>query len=68
MVVVKWRSSGGGGGGGVVVAVAHELKLSYLSAYLLFFLADASKLHALTVSIRQYFNCRGPPSPRHVSA
>ncbi len=50
-MVVKWRLSGGGGGGGVAVAVAHELKVSYFSVYLLFFLAIASKGHALTVSI-----------------
>jgi hypothetical protein len=67
-VVVKWRSSVGGGGGGVVVAVAHKLKVSYFSAYLLFFFAVASKQWALTVSIRQYCNRRCPPSPCHVSA
>jgi hypothetical protein len=50
-VVVEWCLSGGGGGGGVAVAVAHELKVSYFSAYLLFFLAIASKGRALTVSI-----------------
>jgi hypothetical protein len=51
-VVVKWWLSGGGGGGGVAVAVAHELKVSCFSAYLLFFLALASKRCTLTVSIR----------------
>jgi hypothetical protein len=50
-VVVEWRSSGGGGGSGVAVAMAHQLKVSYFSAYLLFFLAVASKQRALTVSI-----------------
>ncbi len=45
---------------------AHELKVSYFSADLLFFLAVASKWHALTVYIRQYFNRRCPPCPRHV--
>ena len=47
---------------------AHKLKVSYFSAYLLFFLAVASKQCALTVSIRRYFNCRCPPSPHHVLA
>ncbi len=47
---------------------AHELKVSYFSAYFLYFLAVASKQHALTVSIHQYFNCRCPPSPCHVLA
>jgi hypothetical protein len=42
-VVVEWRLSGGGGGGGVAVAITHELKVSYFSAYLLFFLAVAMK-------------------------
>ncbi len=46
----------------------HELKVSYFSAYLLFFLAVASKQRALTVSIRQYFSRCCPPSPPHVSA
>ncbi len=50
-VVVKWWSSGGGGGGGVAVAVAHELKVSNFSTYLLFFLAIALKKRALTISI-----------------
>ncbi len=37
-VMAKWQSSGGdGGGGGVAVAAAHELKVSYYSAYLFFF-------------------------------
>ncbi len=47
---------------------ANELKVSYFSAYLLFFLAVASKKFALTVSIRRYYNCRCPPSLRHVLA
>jgi hypothetical protein len=47
---------------------AHELKVSYFSYYLLFFLAIALKRRALTVSIRRYFNHRCPPSPCHVSA
>ncbi len=47
---------------------AHELKVSYFSDDLLFFLAVASKWCALTVSIRRYFNSRCPPSPCHVSA
>ena len=47
---------------------AHELKVSYVSAYLLFFLAIASKWRAPTVSIHWYFNRRCPPSPHHVSA
>ncbi len=68
VVVVKWWSSGGGGGGGVVVAMAQELKVSYFSACLLFFLAVALKRRALTVSIIRYLNCRCPPSPCHVSA
>ncbi len=38
-VVVEWRLSGGGGGGGVAVALAYKLKVSFFSAYLLFFLA-----------------------------
>jgi hypothetical protein len=42
-VVVEWRLSGGGGGGGVAVAITHELKVSYFSSYLLFFLAVALK-------------------------
>jgi hypothetical protein len=45
-----------------------EIKMSYFSDYLLFFLAVASKQRALTVSIRQYFYCRCPPSPCHVLA
>jgi hypothetical protein len=44
----------------------HKLKVSYLSAYLLFFLAIALKRCALTISIRQYFNPRCPSSPHHV--
>ncbi len=47
---------------------AGELKMSYFSAYLLFFLAVALKQHALTMSIYQYFNCCCPPSPCHGSA
>jgi hypothetical protein len=47
---------------------AHELRVSYFSAYLLFFLAAASKQRALTVSIRGYFNRPCPPSPCHVLA
>ncbi len=65
-MVVEWRSSVDGGGGGLAVAVAHELKVSYFSAYLLFFLAVASKRRALTVSTCGYFNCRCPPSHHHV--
>jgi hypothetical protein len=45
---------------------AYKLKVSYFSAYLLFFLAVASKRCALTVSVCRYFNHRCPPSPRHV--
>ncbi len=44
----------------------HKLKVSYLSAYLLFFLAIALKQRALTISICWYFNPRCPLSPRHV--
>jgi hypothetical protein len=51
-VLVEWQSSGGGGGGGVAAVVAHELKVGYFCAYLLFFLAIALKQCALTVSIR----------------
>jgi hypothetical protein len=47
---------------------AQELKVSYFSAYLLFFLAVASKLCTLTVSICWYFNRPCPPSPCHVLA
>ncbi len=47
---------------------AHELKVSYFSDYLLFFLAFASKQRALIVFICWYFNCFCPPSPCHVSA
>jgi hypothetical protein len=47
---------------------AHKLKVNYFSDYLLFFLAIALKQHALTISIRQYFNCCCPPSPHHVLA
>ncbi len=47
---------------------AHELKVSYFSADLLFFLAVASKQRALTIYICRYFNRRCPPSPCHVSA
>ncbi len=46
----------------------HKLKVSYFSAYLLFFLAIASKWRALTMSIHWYSNRRCPPSPHHVSA
>ena len=45
---------------------AHELKVSYFSDDLLFFLAVASKRRALTVSTCGYFNCRCPPSHHHV--
>jgi hypothetical protein len=47
---------------------AHELKVSYISDYLLFFLAVAPKRWALTISIHRYFNCHCPPSPCHVLA
>ncbi len=47
---------------------AHELKVSYFSAYLLFFLAVASKQCTLTMSICWYYNPCCPPSPRHVLA
>ncbi len=47
---------------------AHKLKVSYFSAYLLFFLAIALKRCTLTVSIHWYFNCRCPPSPCHILA
>ncbi len=47
---------------------AHKLKVSYVSDYLLFFLAVALKQRALTVSIHRYFNCRCPSSPCHVLA
>ncbi len=47
---------------------AHELKVSYFCADLLFFLANALKRCALTIYICQYFNRCCPPSPRHVSA
>jgi hypothetical protein len=43
----------------------HELKVSCFSAYLLFFLAIASKRRELTASIHLYFNRRCPPSPCH---
>ncbi len=46
----------------------HELKVSYFSDYLLFFLTNASKQCALTVFIHQYFNLHCPLSPGHVSA
>ncbi len=47
---------------------AYKLKVSYISNYLLFSLAVASKQRALTVSIRQYFNRCCPPSPCNVLA
>ncbi len=45
---------------------AHELKVSYFSDYLLFFLVIASKWQTLTISIHWYFNCCCPLSPHHV--
>ncbi len=42
-MVVQRQSSGGGGSGGVAVAMAQELKVTFFSAYLLFFLAIALK-------------------------
>ncbi len=47
---------------------AHELKVSYFSDYLIFFLAVALKRRALTIFIRQYFNRHCPPSPCHALA
>jgi hypothetical protein len=44
---------------------AHELKVSYFSAYLLFFWAVASKQCAPTMSICWYFNYHCSPSPHH---
>jgi hypothetical protein len=45
-----------------------KLKVSYVSADLLFFIAIAMKRRALTVYIRQYFNRHCSPCLCHVSA
>jgi hypothetical protein len=47
---------------------AHKLKVSYFSAYLLFFLAVALEQKALTISIRQYFHHCCPLIPCHILA